>query len=214
MFTGIIKVLGRVRENRGKRLWIKGALGRLPRGSSVAVNGVCLTVVGCAKEALEFDVSPETLRLTGLGALRPGDPVNLERSMRGSDMLGGHLISGHVDATAEVLEREEQGEGFVRLRIGLPASLRPLTAYKGSISIDGASLTVTRTARNWFETVLIPETLRLTTLGVRRPGDRVNLEADLMARYVVNALRILKKRGGRPRDNLRKCRLRGLGGGR
>ncbi len=191
MFIGIIKVLGRVEGNRGKRLRVKGALGAMPRGSSVAVNGVCLSVVGRGKGSLEFDVSPETLRLTNLGGLRPKDPVNLERSMRGSDMLGGHFISGHVDAAAKVLEREELGEGFVRLRIALPALLRPLTAYKGSISIDGVSLTVTRTGRGWFETVLIPETLRLTTLGTRAPGERVNLEADLMARYVVNALRAL-----------------------
>ncbi|MBI4425735.1 MAG: riboflavin synthase [Elusimicrobia bacterium] len=189
MFTGIVRSLGRVTANARGRLRVSGRLGRLPLGASVAVNGVCLTVVRRAGGTLDFETSPETLRRTNLGALKPEDPVNLEPALRASDPIGGHWVSGHVDAPARVLESEDQPGGFRRVRISLPASLLELVAVKGSIAVDGTSLTVTGVGKGWFETVLVPHTLERTTLGARRPGDAVNLEADLLARYLQRLLR-------------------------
>ncbi|MFH1723922.1 MAG: riboflavin synthase [Elusimicrobiota bacterium] len=209
MFTGIIQKMGTVAANRARRsgargrsewstrggrvLSVRAGLGRLPRGASVAINGTCLTVTRRRDRTLDFDVSQETLRLTNLGRLRPGDAVNLETPLKASDFIGGHWVSGHVDACGPVLEREDLSGGFVRMRVRLPRGLRRFVALKGSIAVDGTSLTVTGVGRDWFETVLIPETLQKTTLGARRPGDPVNLEVDLMARYIVNVLKGLKR---------------------
>ena len=188
MFTGIVRMRGKVESNAGVLLRVRGGLGRLRKGSSVSINGVCLTVVRQRGNVYDFDVSPETLRLTNLGLLRPGDPVNLEPSLRASDSIGGHWVSGHVDATGKVLERRTLKDGFVLMRISLPSRIARMVAVKGSISVDGTSLTVTavgaRKGGEWFETALIPETLRLTTLGVYEAGAVVNLEADLLARYL------------------------------
>ncbi|MFA5140788.1 MAG: riboflavin synthase [Elusimicrobiota bacterium] len=192
MFTGIVRGRGKVVRNEGRTLRVSAAFGRLRRGSSVSVNGVCLTVTRQRGQTYAFDVSPETLRLTNLGGLRPGDPVNLEPSLKASDSIGGHWVSGHVDARGSLLERETLKDGFVRVRISLPQGLRRMVAYKGSISVDGTSLTVTRVGPSWFETVLIPETLEKTTLGVYGEGSVVNLEVDLIARYLD---RLLKARG-------------------
>lgn len=188
MFTGIVRKLGTVSSNRGKSLKVKGSLGRLPKGASVSVNGTCLTVTRQSGRALDFDVSPETLRLTNLGTLQRGDRVNLEPSLKASDLIGGHWVSGHVDTRAKVLQKESQRGGFVRMRFALPARLRRFVAYKGSIAVDGTSLTVTKVCRNYFESVLIPETLKNTTLGLRSPGSFVNLEVDLLARYLENMI--------------------------
>ena len=188
MFTGIIQTLGRVERYRDGRLRLKARLPRLKLGASVSVNGTCLTVVARRGANLDFDLSPETLRLTNLGVLKPGDPVNLETSLKLGDGLDGHLVSGHVDAVGKVLEIEPLKDGSRRFRAALPPSLKPLIAYKGSIAVDGTSLTVTGVGKGWFETVLIPHTLKATNLGARRPGDLVNLEADVLARYVQSAL--------------------------
>jgi len=199
MFNGIILKNGVVASNTGALLRMRMRLGKLPGGASVAVNGVCLTVTRQKGGVYDFDVSPETLRLTNLGELRPGDRVNIEVSMKASDLIGGHWVSGHVDACAPVLLRESLGEDFVRMRIRLPRALRPMVAYKGSISVDGVSLTVTGVGPDWFETVLIPETLSRTTLGPAKPGTRFNLEVDVMARYIHNILAARRgaSRGGR-----------------
>ncbi|MBI3505201.1 MAG: riboflavin synthase [Proteobacteria bacterium] len=194
MFTGIIRTKGRVVSNSGARLVIKASVRGSGLGESVAINGVCLTVVRRAKGTLAFDVSPETLRLTTLGALKTGAAVHVESSMRASDLLGGHLVSGHVDARGKVLETERLKDGSLRLRFTLPKVIAPLVAKKGSIAIDGVSLTVTGVAKTWLETVLIPHTLKLTTLGRLSPGGAVNLEADMLARYVVNVLRGVRSR--------------------
>lgn len=194
MFTGIVRKLGTVSSNRGKSLQVKGSLGRLPKGASVSVNGTCLTVIRQSGKTLDFDVSPETLRLTNLGTLKRGDRVNLEPSLKASDLIGGHWVSGHVDARAKVLRKESQRGGFVRMRFALPARLRRFVAYKGSIAVDGTSLTVTKVCRNYFESVLIPETLENTTLGLRSPGSFVNLEVDLLARYLENMIPKGKRR--------------------
>jgi riboflavin synthase len=171
MFTGIVRGRGKVVHNEGRTLEVSAAFGRLRRGSSVSVNGVCLTVTRQRGRSYAFDVSPETLRLTNLGRL---------------------WVSGHVDCCASVLKRSLLRGGFVRVRISLPKVLRRMVAYKGSISVDGTSLTVTRVGPSWFETVLIPETLEKTTFGVYEEGAVVNLEVDLIARYLD---RLLKARG-------------------
>jgi len=184
MFTGIVRMRGRVESNIGRLLRVRGGLGRMRKGSSVSVNGTCLTVVRQRGDIYDFDVSPETLKLTNLGRLEAGDPVNLEPSLRAADSIGGHWVSGHVDACGKVLRRTAQKGGFVVLRFSLPGKIARMVAYKGSVSVDGTSLTVSAVGKGWFETALIPETLRLTTLGVYKPGAVVNLEADLMARYL------------------------------
>jgi riboflavin synthase len=189
MFTGIIQEVGRVLERGASRLRVSARLTGLKAGASVAVNGACLTVIPpLSPRRLAFDVSGETWKRTNLGELSAGMPVNLEAALRAGEPLGGHLVSGHVDARAEILELERARGGFVRLRVALPKALKGLVALKGSVAVDGISLTVTAVGRGWFETVLVPHTLRRTTIGRRRPGQYVNLEADLLARYVRQAL--------------------------
>lgn len=188
MFTGIIQAVGTVASKGRTALSIRADLRARP-GDSVAVNGACLTVTKPPKGGLfDFDVSDETWRLTNLGELSPGTPVNLEPALKAGDALGGHLVSGHVDARGAILELEELKDGFARLRVELPAALKGLVALKGSVAVDGISLTVTRVSARWFETVLVPHTLANTNLGRRKAGDVVNLEADLIARYVRAAL--------------------------
>jgi riboflavin synthase len=192
MFTGIVQQLGTVAANKGRVLKVKAKFGKLPKGASVAINGTCLTMIARKGAEVTFDVGPETHALTNLGALRKGDRVNVETPLKAADFIGGHWVSGHVDACDAVLDKGPLPNGFVRMRFKLPKKIAPLVAPKGSVAIDGTSLTVTKTSKKWFEVMLIPETLENTTLGIKGPGDRVNLEADLMARYVEN---ILKSRG-------------------
>lgn len=185
MFTGIIQTLGKVAQNRGGRLKVKGKIsGVQPLGASIAVNGVCLTLVRRRAAALQFDLSPETLKLTNLGMLKKGALVNLEPSLRAGDLLGGHLVSGHCDTTARIVAVAKLQNGCSRLQVQLPKKLTPFVAVKGSIAVDGISLTVTRKGPSWFETVLVPHTLKRTTLQAKRVGDTVNLEVDVLARYV------------------------------
>jgi riboflavin synthase len=149
---------------------------------SIAVNGVCLTVVAFDAQSVAFDVVPETLSRSALGALLPGAPVNLELSLRLGDRLGGHLVYGHVDATAAILAKEPEGQGF-RLTLERPAALVPYIVEKGYVAVDGVSLTVAAVCGARFDIALIPETAARTTLGPKGPGDRVNLEIDPIARY-------------------------------
>ena len=157
-------------------------------GDSIAVNGACLTVAALSPPFFEVVISPETLRRTTLGHLRSGERVNLERALRLGDRLGGHLVTGHVDGVGEVLSREETGE-FLFLRIRAPENVVRYLVEKGSVAVDGVSLTVNRVEGPVFELAIIPHTARVTTMGFRKPGDRVNLEADLLAKYVENFLR-------------------------
>jgi riboflavin synthase len=157
--------------------------GELSIGESVAVDGVCLTAVAVGPKGFSLDAVAETLRLTTLGGLRAGDPVNLERALRVGDRLGGHFVQGHVDGTAAVLTVTRQG-GDVRMRVALPAPLRPYVAQKGSIALSGVSLTVAGLEAEAFGVALIPETLARTTLGRLGAGDLVNVEVDLLARYL------------------------------
>ncbi|HZG97514.1 MAG TPA: riboflavin synthase [Nocardioidaceae bacterium] len=195
MFTGIVEELGEVAElvDQGDavRLRVRGprVVDDVTRGDSIAVNGCCLTVVDADAEHFTADVMRESLVRTSLGDLAPGSAVNLERAVRADTRLGGHLVQGHVDGTGTVLERQPS-EHWEVVRIGLPAGLLRYLAEKGSITVDGTSLTVVEVhdSEQWFSVSLIPATLSATTLGERRVGDRVNLEVDVLAKYVERLL--------------------------
>jgi riboflavin synthase len=191
MFTGIVAELGEVAavEHHGgaARLTIRGSTDGVALGESIAVNGVCLTVAGILDGTFTADVMGETLSRSGLGALTPGAPVNLERSARLADRVGGHLVQGHVDATATIISRTP-GEHWDQVRISLPGRIARYVVEKGSIAVDGVSLTVSALSDGWFEVWLIPETLKRTTLGTRKPGEIVNLEVDVIAKYVERLL--------------------------
>ena len=194
MFTGIIEELGEVRANEphadGARLQIacRTVLADATTGASIAVNGCCLTVVDRTDGTWTADVQPESLQRTTLGALAPGDPVNLERPVRLADRLGGHLVQGHVDAVGTVTARTPEADGSTRLTIRVPDHLARYLVEKGSVTVDGVSLTVTDTTRDTFGVALIPHTLSVTTLGSRPSGATVNLEADVVAKYVERLL--------------------------
>ena len=189
MFTGIVEELGEVRgapDGEPARLVVAAdaTLADAAIGASLAVNGVCLTVVAHDDATATFDVAPETLARTTLGRLRAGDPVNLERPMRLSDRLGGHLVQGHVDGIGTVRARTADGDGSMRLAVDAPAPLLRHIVEKGSVTVDGVSLTVTDVDDASFGVALIPHTLAVTTLGSRPPGATVNLETDVVAKYV------------------------------
>jgi riboflavin synthase len=186
MFTGIVEELGVVREIGPARLVVscRTVSADSEVGASVAVNGTCLTVVERSDALLAFDLSEETLRRTGLSRLAEGDLVNLERPLSLSSRLGGHLVQGHVDGVGEVARIEAEGEGGARLAIRPPAAVRRYLVEKGSVCVDGVSLTVAELDGETFSVALIPHTLNVTTLGSARPGDPVNLEVDVIAKYV------------------------------
>jgi riboflavin synthase len=192
MFTGIIEGLGHLEARRGGpdeiRLRVRAPFPEpAAHGASIAVDGVCLTVVESQAGWFEAVVSPETMSRTTLGSLPEGAPVNIERALRIGDRLDGHLVQGHVDATGRIEETRPEGSGM-RLRIALPAQLEPFVVMKGSIAVDGVSLTVAARPKGAFEVALIPATLAATGLGRKTPGAEVNLEVDLVGRYVVQAL--------------------------
>lgn len=188
MFTGLVQALGAVAAleagDAGLRLRIATDLAaELSDGDSVAVNGVCLTATGVVGGAFSADVMAETLRRSSLGTARAGTPVNLELPLRAADRLGGHIVQGHVDGVGEV--RALRDEGFARVvAIAAPAEVLRYAVEKGSIAVEGVSLTVAELAEDSFSVSLIPETLARTTLGGIRPGAPVNLEADVLAKYV------------------------------
>ncbi|MBP1241106.1 riboflavin synthase [Frigoribacterium sp. PvP120] len=194
MFTGLVEEKGRVVRladaGDSVRLTVHGplAVDGAGHGDSISVSGVCLTVVERDGESFTADVMKQTLVMSTLGDLAPGLPVNLERAARVGDRLGGHIVQGHVDGTATVLETEE-GDAWRRVRLSLADDLSPLLVDKGSVTLDGVSLTVSGISEpgadeGWFEVSLIPETLAATTLGEKAAGDRVNVETDVLARHV------------------------------
>lgn len=197
MFTGIIEELGEVvgLEQHGDSavldVRVRVVADGVRHGASIAVNGVCLTVIGVgadgAASSLRFDVMAETLKRSVVGALEVGERVNLERAVRADGRLDGHVVQGHVDGTGTLLSRTP-GDGWEAVRFGLPADLARFVAEKGSIAVDGVSLTVTAVGPDWFEVGLIPETLRATTLGGKQAGDAVNLETDVLAKYTARLL--------------------------
>ena len=189
MFTGIVEILGVIdwveTEGAGKRFTVRwpGLAEPLAIGESVAVNGCCLTVVVADGETFELQAGPETLLRTNLGEKCAGDRVNLERSLRLTDRLGGHFVQGHVDATASLRERRPEGEwDFLSFRVD--PEWTSLMVPKGSIAVDGVSLTLVDVEADGFSIMLIPHTLAVTTLGLLKPGDRVNIEADMLAKHV------------------------------
>ena len=193
MFTGIVSSVGTVvsvvERDGARRLSIRTTeTVPLPAiGASVAVSGVCLTVVDAAGRPgdalLQFDGAPETLAVTTVGAWSAGRRVNLERSLMVGDELGGHMMSGHVDGVAEIVSRNDLGDS-VQFSFEAPAALARFVAAKGSVALDGTSLTVNHVAANRFDCLMIPHTLAVTTWGEKAAGDRVNLEVDILARYV------------------------------
>jgi riboflavin synthase len=193
MFTGIIEEMGVVkaldRRPGGARLAVlaKRILEGLEVGESVAVNGACLTVVARRDDAFEADLSPETLQRTTLGQAAVGDGVNLERSLRYNGRVGGHLVSGHVDGVGRIRDRKQEGNALL-LTIEAPKELRRYCAEKGSIAVDGVSLTVNGVGEDFVRLAVIPHTLKATTLGVKGTGAAVNLEADLIAKYLERLL--------------------------
>ncbi|MGD3107112.1 riboflavin synthase [Streptomyces sp. YGL11-2] len=203
MFTGIVEELGEVAaiEDLGDaaRFRLRGPLVTegAKHGDSIAVNGVCLTVVDTAGGEFTADVMAETLKRSSLGALTTGSRVNLERPMALGGRLGGHLVQGHVDGTGTIVERTP-GEHWELVRISLPGQLARYVVEKGSITVDGVSLTVVEAADDSFTISLIPTTLALTTLGIKQSGDPVNLEVDVLAKYVERLL----GRGSRDTDDL------------
>jgi len=193
VFTGIVRELGRVNAldggADGVRLRVDGpeTAGQAGPGDSVAVDGVCLTVVEAAEGVLSFDAVPETLARTTLGRLGRGDAVNLEPALRAGEQFGGHLVQGHVDAVGRVRSVDPEGGG-VRLEVSVPAELRRYCVEKGSICMQGVSLTIASLDDDGVSVALIPHTLSVTTLGGLGPGDEVNLEVDVLAKHVERLL--------------------------
>ena len=206
MFTGLIEAVGTVAglERRGTSARLRVDLGKAAEGvrpgDSIALAGCCQTVAAIAGALAEFDAVAETLAKTTLGRWQRGTRVNLERSLRPGDRLGGHFVAGHVDAPAAVVENRERADGW-RLRVEAPAALMPEIAPKGSVAVDGVSLTVVDAGASGFSVALVPTTLRETTLGSLEAGDLVNLETDVLAKYVRRALGAMAG-GGAPDQRL------------
>ncbi len=200
MFTGLVEGMGIVeriaREEDGRRLTIRwpdlSPRDPLALGESVSISGCCLTVVAAAGEVFAVQAGPETLLRTTLGDRKTGDRINLERALVVGDRLGGHFVQGHIDTTAVLRERRTEGE-WEFLVFGIDASWAELMVYKGSVAVDGVSLTLVDVGHDWFSIMLIPHTSAVTTLGVIAAGERVNIEVDILAKYV----RKLSS-GGRP----------------
>ena len=194
MFTGLIEGLGEVVAlapmEGGSRFRVTSGLApELVLGESVAVNGACLTVTATTADEMTFDLGPETLRVTALGALQPGASVNLERSMRADGRLGGHLVLGHVDGVGRVVAVREEGEAHW-ITVAFPDALAPLLVPKGSVAMSGISLTVAGLGEGTMDIMIVPFTWAHTNVAALRPGDAVNLEADVIGKYVVRALAV------------------------
>lgn len=193
MFTGIINGLGTLKDIRqaGQGLVFTihpdFSMQDPQEGESIAVNGACLTAVAFTHEGFSVEVSPETLSKTTLPRLRVGSRVNLERAIRLSDRLGGHLVSGHVDGTGEIIKKEHSSR-FALFTISVPQGLGRYIIEKGSVAIDGISLTVNNYSRGIFSVAIIPHTARLTTMGLRKKGDKINIEVDLIGKYIEKLL--------------------------
>jgi riboflavin synthase len=209
MFTGIIEELGTVAamETRaaGARLTVRCAtvLSDASEGASIAVNGVCLTALDLRPDSFSADVAPETLKRTNLGALRPGSRANLERPLSPTGRLSGHIVQGHVDGTGELLGLDALGDENWWLRVRVPAELDPFLVFKGSIAIDGISLTIAALEGDVLSVTIIPHTFRNTTLGSYKPGARVNLECDVLAKHVEKLLRKIDLKEGLTVEKLR-----------
>ncbi len=200
MFSGIVEEMGAVKALEktlsGTRLTIlaKVVMDDLPIGASISVNGACLTVVKRDDKEFTVDVSPETMAVTNLGKLSAGSPVNLERAMKLNERIGGHLVAGHVDGVGTIRERHQEGNGTV-FTIEAPPEVLRYCVPKGSITVDGVSLTINEVSGRSFSVMIIPYTAKVTTLGIKQANDTVNLESDLIGKYVE---RLLQERGQLP----------------
>ena len=207
MFTGLIEEVGEIvaveRSGDGARLTVRAPLAveDAQHGASIAVSGVCLTIVGWGADWFAADVMQETLDVTAIGGKAPGTRVNVERALRADDRLGGHIVQGHVDGTSTVLA-VRPGDEWRVIRCSLDAEHAPLVTKKGSITVDGVSLTVSDAGDDWFEVSLIPETLEATTLGGLGVGDRVNIETDILARHIARLIRFQAADGSRGKYSL------------
>ncbi|MCG6961925.1 MAG: riboflavin synthase [Acidobacteria bacterium] len=202
MFTGLVEAIGRVagitRSGPGARLSVAVTWPDREApdaGDSIAVNGVCLTALGPTAERFDADLSPETVARTRLASLPPGAGLNLERALRVGQRLGGHFVQGHVDAVVRLLAASVEGQ-FTRWRVSVPRGCERELTRKGSVALDGVSLTVAELGGDWFEVALIPETLASTTLGALRPGAELHLETDVIAKYVARAVGLHDGRPG------------------
>lgn len=195
MFTGLVEEVGTIRSvapvGEGARVTIEATtvLGDVEMGASIAVNGCCLTVVEWGDDWWAADAVPETMDRTNLGGLQPGDPVNLERPLAANGRYGGHVVQGHVDGTGEVLAIDELDDGSHRYTFSLPPELAAYVVEKGSVAVDGISLTVAGVDSTSFSIAIIPHTHAVTAMGQRQVGDTVNLEADVLAKYVERLVR-------------------------
>ena len=198
MFTGLIQKIGSIykRSNLSLEIQLDDVWSDLEYGESIAINGTCLTLERQAGSVLTFHTLAETLKRTNLGILPPGSRVNMERALRLNSPLDGHIVTGHVDAPGKVMKWQERPGGDMELTVELPANIAPLVAEKGSIAIDGVSLTVVAVRDHEFTVELIPVTREHTALGCRRVGDMVNLEADLMARYAARYMDFQSRKSG------------------
>ena len=216
MFTGIIEEIGKMRSvqtnRQGGRLIVAAheITADIKLGDSVAVNGVCLTAVEFDRESIAFDISAETLSRTTLGRLRSGSVVNLERSLAVGGRLGGHIVQGHVDGTGELISKQPSGDGVV-IRFGYPAELGRYICMKGSIAVEGISLTVSGLGDGWFEVAIIPHTLKMTNLNALTSGDPVNLEVDIVAKYVERLLQGTSNSSSAKKSELTLEKMRELG---
>jgi len=204
MFTGLVEAIGEivaVEQRPGAvRIYVTSEIGEgVAIGDSVAVNGVCLTAIAGGGRELAFDAGPETMRVTGLGELAPGDRVNLERAMRADTRLGGHFVQGHVDAVGTVVDVRPDGE-FTWVRIRFPQELAPQLVLKGSVAVDGISLTVAALGEDSFDVQIIPHTWTHTNLRGAHAGMRVNLECDIIGKYVARAMSLMTAAQGASRS--------------
>src|SRR5581483_3340100 len=194
MFTGIIEEMGVIQEVERSpqsfrfKILAKAVLEELEEGDSITVNGVCLTAVAPGVADFTADVSPETVRVTNLGGLKAGDPVNLERAMRIMDRIGGHLVSGHVEGVGQIRERRQEGNAIL-LTVDAPSAILKYCIRKGSIAVDGVSLTINDLTERSFSVSVIPHTAAVTTLGLKGIGEAVNLESDLIGKYIERLLK-------------------------
>ena len=217
MFTGIIEGLGIIQDTRpssgGRRVIVDAGfdLADTRVGDSISVNGVCLTATYVDKKGFEADASPETLAKTTLGKLKKNERVNLERALRFTDRLGGHLVTGHIDGTGTIKNRQKAGNAEI-ITVGVEAALSAFMVSKGSVAVDGISLTINDCGRDFFSVSVIPHTAGITTIGFRQPGDTVNIETDIIGKYVNHFLTMGKpgmdqRTGGGPitRESLLKA---------
>lgn len=188
MFTGLIEDLGTVKSVTPSQIKIESALSDIKTGDSVAVNGVCLTSTGRQGGVYTFDVSPQTMRVSALSTLKPGSKVNLERALQLSSRLGGHIVSGHVDYLGEVLHVAREG-GFLKITFSIERGHAKYFADKGSAAVDGVSLTTARAGQDSFDIFVIPETIKNTIISSYKPGSKVNIETDILAKYAERLLR-------------------------